>query len=161
MPFDKISPQMLFVMRILTGLMFVAMGVGLLYLAGGCVLDSSQCTTRFAQPTDGMFLFSAVLFGALLANAGAMLLELVTKPPMKMAINVPFVAANFQTAVVFGLVAMGLALRHATLPGEASANVATIQALSIAGFAMSLMFAVMTKMHWNFTENTGKPLPKG
>ena len=160
MPFDKISPSHLLRMRILTGAMFVALGGGLAYVAGGCVLHPEACTTRWQGPTASLFLFAALNFGVLLANAGLMLLELVTKPPFKMAINVPFVAGNFQTALCVGLVALGLSVRHATLPGEASSAVLTIQALCIAGFAMNLLFVLMTKLHWNFTENTGKSLPQ-
>ncbi len=159
MPFDKISPQMLFVMRIATGLTFVALGAALLYLAGGCVLSTEQCTTRFAAPTGSLYLFAGLNFGAFLLNAGAMLLELVTKPPLKMGINVPFVASNFQTALVVGLVALGLSVKHAGLDGAASGDVSLIQTLVFAGFALNLMFVMMTKMHWNFTANTGKALP--
>ena len=160
MPFDKISPQQLLVMRILTGVTFLAIGGGLAYLAGGCVLDAGQCATRFEGPAAWIYVLSALQFGVLLANAGMMLLELVTRPPFKMAINVPFVAGNFQTALCFGLIALGLSIRHATLPGDASSGVLTLQALCMAGFAMNLFFVTMTKMHWNFTENTGKALPQ-
>ena len=151
MPFDKISPQMLFLMRIATGLTFFAMGAGLMVLSGGCVLEPGTCAARFAAPTSGLYFLTALLFGALLANAGMMLLELVTKPPFKVAINVPFVAANFQTSLVFGLVALGLSIKHATLAGDASGGVGAIQALCIAGFALNLVFVLMTKAHWNFT----------
>lgn len=147
-------------MRILTGVTFLAIGGGLAYLAGGCVLDAGQCATRFAGPAAWFYLLATLNFGVLLANAGMMLLELVTKPPFKMAINVPFVAGNFQTALCFGLIALGLSVRHATLPGEASSGILTMQTLCVAGVAMNLVFVVMTKMHWNFTENTGKPLPQ-
>ncbi len=158
MPFDKISPKQLFVMRILTGLTFLALAGAIVVLAGGALLDPTGFTSRFAQPTDSMLYLATVAFGALLANAGLMLLELVTKPPFKMAINVPFVAANFQTALGFGLVAVGLWAKHATLAGES--DLGTLQAVTFAGFGMNLFFVVMTKMHWNFTENTGKALPK-
>lgn len=159
MPFDKISPKQLFMMRILTGAMFMAMGVGLAVLSGPCVLDASACTTRLPSPASWLFPFAALNFGVLLANAGMMLLELVTKPPFKVAINVPFVAGNFQTSLCVGLVAVGLAGKHASLSGDASSAVLTMQVLCFAGFAMNLLFVVMTKMHWNFTENTGKALP--
>ena len=161
MPFDKISPQQLFVMRILTGLMFMGLGLGVVFTAGSAVLDPSQVSTRYPEPTGWLFVFAALNFGVLLTNAGMMLLELVTKAPFKMAINVPFVAGNFQTALALGLVAMGLSVRHAMLAGEASSGVVAMQWLCLAGFAMNLFFVVMTKMHWNFTENTGKALPKG
>ena len=47
-------------------------------------------------------------------------------------------------------------------PRETSSAAApTLKALCVAGFVMNLSFVVMTKLHWNFTENTGKPLPKG
>lgn len=160
MSFDTISPKQLLVMRIFTGFLFLAIGGGLTYLAGGCVLDAGQCATRFEGPTAWIYLLATLQFGVLLANAGMMLLELVTKPPFKMAINVPFVAGNFQTALCLGLVALGLSIRHATLHGEASSGVLIMQALCMAGFAMNLFFVLMTKMHWNFTENTGKPLPQ-
>jgi|GEM_PF-6635240 len=160
MPFDAISPKQLFVMRILTGVTFLALAGAILVLAGGCVLEPAQCTTRFEAPTSWMLFFAALNFGALLANAGLMLLELVTKPPFKMAINVPFVASNMQTSLIFGLVAIGLWTKHATLSGDVSGGVASLQALCAAGFALNLTFVVMTKMHWNFTENTGKPLPE-
>jgi hypothetical protein len=159
MPFDKISLRQLFIMRIFTGLMFMAMGSALALMAGSCTLDPTQCTTRFASPADNSFMFAALTFGVLLTNAGIMLLELVTKPPMKLSINVPFVAANFQMALCFGVIAAGVAANHATLSGPVSSNVGTIQALCLAGFAMNLFFVVMTKLHWNFTENTGKALP--
>jgi hypothetical protein len=158
MPFDKISPQQLFIMRILTGLTFLALAGAIVVLAGGNLLDPTHATSRFTAPTDSMLYLVTVAFGALLANAGLMLLELVTKAPFKVAINVPFVAANFQTAVVFGLVAAGLWAKHATLGGES--DLGTLQALTFAAFGMNLFFVVMTKMHWNFTENTGKALPK-
>lgn len=49
--------------------------------------------------TAGSYFPAALAFGVLPANAGLVLIELVTKRPMKMAvnvpINVPFVAANF------------------------------------------------------------------
>ena len=160
MPFDKISPGQMLLMRLLTGAMFLAMGGALAYLAGGCVLTPGECTTRFEGSTAWIFLLAALNFGVLLANAGMMLLELVTRPPFKMAINVPFVAGNFQTALCFGLIAVGLSVKHATLPGEAASAVLAVQTLCIAGFAMNLFFVLMTKMHWNFTENTGKPLPQ-
>ncbi len=64
------------------------------------------------------------------------------------------------TALCVGVVALGLSVQHATLPGEASSAVLTMQALCIAGFAMNLLFVLMTKLHWNFTENTGKSLPQ-
>ncbi len=160
MPFDKISPQQMFIMRILTGLMFVGLGIALALSAGGCVVDPMQCTARFEPPTSGLYYLAALNFGVLLANAGMMLLELVTKPPFKMAINVPFVAGNFQTSLCFGVVALGLSVQHATLAGEVSSAVTAIQGLCMASFAMNLFFVVMTKMHWNFTENTGKALPK-
>ena len=38
-------------------------------------------------------------------------------------------------------------------------GVLTLQTVTFAGFAMNLFFVLMTKAHWNFTENTGKPLP--
>jgi hypothetical protein len=160
MPFDKISLRQLFVMRILTALMFMGMGAGLVALAGGCVLAPTQCSTRFAHPTDWLFLFAALNFGVLLANAGLMLLELVTKPPLKISINVPFVAANFQTALCFGLIAAAFAAKHLTLVGAVSGGVSVMVALCLAGSGMNLVFVVMTKLHWNFTENTGKALPK-
>lgn len=83
MPFDKISPKQLLVMRILTGVTFLAIGGGLAYLAGGCVLDAGQCATRFEGPAAWIYVLSALLFGVLLANAGMMLLELVTRPPSR------------------------------------------------------------------------------
>lgn len=46
----------------------------------------------------------ALNVGALLASAGLMLLELTPTAPRKVAINVPFVAANFQVALSLGLV---------------------------------------------------------
>jgi len=72
---------------------------------------------------------------------------------------VPFVAANFQTALCVGLVALGPALFLA--PVTAAAAAPTLSALCVAGVVLNLSFVVMTKLHWNFTENTGKPLPKG
>jgi len=160
MPFDKISPRQLFLMRVFTGIMFMVMGAGLAFLAARCALDPAQHSTRLAAPAEWMFYFAALNFGVFLTNAGMMLLELVTKPPFKMAINVPFVAANFQTAIVAGLIALGFSLQHLSLAGTASSDVVAIQWLCIAGFGMNLSFVIMTKMHWNFTENTGKPLPK-
>lgn len=160
MPFDKISPGQMLVMRILTGVMFLAIGGAVAYLAGSCMFDPGECTTRFEGTTAPIFLLAALNFGVLLANAGMMLLELVTRTPFKMGINVPFVAGNFQTALCFGLIALGLSVKHAALPGEASSGVLTMQMLCMAGFAMNLFFVIMTKMHWNFTENTGKPLPQ-
>lgn len=160
MPFDKISPPQMFVMRILTGLMFMGIGGVLAYFAGGCVLDAAQCTSRFEGPTASTYPLVALLFGVLLANAGMMLLELVTKPPLKMAINVPFVAGNFQTSLCFGLVAFGLSVKHATLSGGAAGALTAIQIGCVVGFVMNAFFVVMTKMHWNFTENTGKSLPQ-
>ena len=160
MPFDKISLSQLFVMRILTGVMFLAIGGALAFVAGDCVVNPGECTTRFEASTAPIFLLAALSFGVLVANAGMMLLELVTKPPFKMGINVPFVAGNFQTALCFGLIALGLSVRHAMLPGEASSAVLTLQTLCMAGFTMNLFFVLTTKMHWNFTENTGKSLPQ-
>lgn len=159
MPFDKISPQQMFFMRLVTGLTFLALGAALVAFSAPCVLDAGACVTRFPAPASWLFPFAALNFGVLLANAGVMLLELVTKPPFKMAINVPFVAGNFQTALCAGLVTLGLAVQHARLPGPASSGVLTLQTVTFAGFAMNLFFVLMTKAHWNFTENTGKPLP--
>lgn len=159
MPFDKISLRQLFLMRILTGLTFLAIGGGLAWTAGGCLLEGTQCTTRFEAPAGGVFLFASLNFGALLASAGLMLLELTTKAPLKVAINVPFVAANFQVALALGLVAFGVAVRHAMAVGPASSEAMVLQWLCLGGFAFNLMFVVMTKLHWNFTENTGKALP--
>ncbi len=160
MPFDKISPRLLFILRILTGVSLLAIGGVLAYLAGAACLDPTQSVARFSAPTNMVFYVAGLVFGVLLANAGMMLLELVTKPPFKMAINVPFVAANFQTAAAVGIVAMVFAVKHALLPAEMSGDVQLIQVLSIVGFAFCMTFVVMTKMHYNFTENTGKELPK-
>ena len=35
-----------------------------------------------------------------------------------------------------------------------------MEALCIIGFFMNVFFVVATKVHWNYTENTGKALPK-
>ncbi|MFT4627633.1 MAG: hypothetical protein ACI8PZ_006320 [Myxococcota bacterium] len=155
MPFDKISLRQLFFMRLLTGAMFMALGVGLAWLGGSCAVDPAQCVTGAVSPADQMFWFASITFGALLLNAGMMLLELTTRPPFKVAINVPFVAANFQVSAAIGLVALGFAV-HRIIGSGASA----IELLCVGGFAMNLVFVVMTKLHWNFTENTGKALPK-
>jgi hypothetical protein len=160
MPFDKISPQQMFVMRILTALCFVATGGTLAALSGASLFGLMEGSTRFTDTLEGLYLLVGLTFGVFLVNAGAMLMELVTAPPMKMGINVPFVAGNFQTSLTIGLVALLFTLRHVTMAGDASPAVVAIQALAIAGFALNLVFVMMTKLHWNFTENTGKALPK-
>jgi len=160
MPFDKISPHQLFIMRILTGTTFVALGGVLAVLSGMGLFDLAQGASHSDAPLNWIFYFATLNFGVFLANAGLMLLELITRPPMKLAINVPFVAANFQTALCLGLVATVFAVQRAFLPGTTSSMVPGVEALSIIGCFMNLFFVVMTKLHWNYTENTGKPLPK-
>ncbi|MFT6399646.1 MAG: hypothetical protein ACJAYU_004415 [Bradymonadia bacterium] len=137
----------------------LALGGTLAYLAGGAVMDMASVETRFPGQTSELFMTAALFFGVLLGNAGAMLLQLVTVPPLKMTSNVPFAAANFQTSVAFGLVTAWLAVKHVTTSGDASGEVVVVQHLVIAGFVLNLMSVVMAKMHWNFTENTGKALP--
>lgn len=161
MPFDRISVHQLFVMRILTSLMFLALAAGIVGTAATSLLDPQGTVSRLEGPLVVLFGFAALNFGMLLGNAGLMLLELVTKPPLKVAINVPFVAGNFQTALAVGLVSTAFAVRHATLAGSASSEVLAMQWLCLAGWAMNLFFVVMTKLHWNFTENTGRSLPTG
>jgi predicted phosphoribosyltransferase len=90
-----------------------------------------------------------------------MLLELTMKPPIKLSLGVPFVAANFQVATSVGIAASVLSVKRLLLPGDAPAGVIAVQALCLAGFALCFVFVVMTKLHYNFTENTGKALPKG
>ena len=158
MPFDKISPQQLFIMRILTGAMFMAIGGALAYLSG-----SNLLAQQIGQTRDLIYFFAVLCFGVLLANAGMMLLEHVTPPPYKLAINVPFVAGNFQTALCFGLIAGWMSLEQYSAlnrPFKDSSTMSIVQALCLAGFAMNLFFVMTTKLHWNFTENTGKQLPK-
>jgi hypothetical protein len=149
-PFDKISPRQLLLMRLITAAMFMAAGIALVILGSQAAVDmpvlSLPAQLSWAQPV------SALVFGVFAANAGMMLLELTTKPPMKVAINVPFVAANFQVSLCFGLIAVGVAI--------AAGGSALLTALVIATFGLNFMFVLMTKLHWNFTENTGKPLPK-
>jgi hypothetical protein len=91
------------------------------------------------------------VFGVLVASAGMMLLELTTKSPMKVALTVPFVAANVQVALSFGLIAVGVAV--------VSGGFSLVNILVFATFVMNLLFATMTKVHWNFTENIGKKIP--
>lgn len=158
MPFDKISPQQLFIMRILTGAMFMAIGGALAYLSGSSLLAQQTGETR-----DLTYFFAALCFGVLLANAGMMLLEHVTAPPYKLAINVPFVAGNFQTSLCFGLIAGWLSIAQyapENRPFGDSSSMGIVQVLCLAGFAMNLFFVMTTKLHWNFTENTGRQLPK-
>ncbi|MBA2320979.1 MAG: hypothetical protein H0V89_07480 [Deltaproteobacteria bacterium] len=152
MPFDKISPSLLRAMRRVTSAMFLALGAALLALGGTAVLDAAS------SPGLGWVL-PAVAFvqGAFLANAGVMLAELTTRAPYKVGINVPFVAANCQTALTVGLVALGPALHPTPFGG---APFGAVSVLVLLGFGMNLVFVVMTKMHWNFTENTGKALPE-
>ncbi len=159
MPFDRISRSQLFWMRVATAFTFGALGLGLAVLAGGALFAAVPPATRFDGQVGGLFLLCALVYGLSLTNAGAMLLELVTVPPFKMAINVPFVAANFQTALVMGLVALVFAVQHAARAGEAGAAAVLVQWLLMGGFGLNLLFVLMTKAHWNFTENTGKPLP--
>ncbi len=154
MPFDTISLKQLFIMRILTGAMFMALGGALAYLSGGKLLAQQTSETP-----DLIYFFAALCFGVLLTNAGMMLLEHVTAPPYKLAINVPFVAGNFQTSLCFGLIAGWLSLEQKTPLGESS-TMGIVPGLCLASFAMNLLFVMTTKLHWNFTENTGKHLPK-
>ena len=67
-------------------------------------------------------------------------------------------AAHFQTALCVGLLAMGLALYFAPVVGAPAADPA-LPPLVAAGIAMNRMFVAMTKLHWRFTEHTGKALP--
>ena len=146
MPFDRISPAMLRTMRIVTALSFLGLGGALAALAG---LEARAAAAPMATT-------ALAVFGVFLLNAGMMLGELITRVPRKIAINVPFVAMNFQVALTVGLVALGaLALEG---PAAVSPH---LGALGAVGFASCLMFVMMTKLHWNFTENTGKALPKG
>ena len=158
MPFDQISPAQLRAMRVVTALMFLLLGAA---LAGLGALGA----LRLGPEVGGLPLavvwglpVAALAQGLFLANAGAMLLELISRPPFKVAINVPFVAANFQIALCVGLLAMGPALYFAPVVGAPAADPA-LPPLVAAGFAMNLMFVVMTQLHWNCTENTGKALP--
>lgn len=158
MQFDKISPAQLRIMRIVTAAMFMALGAALAYLGGEPLLAD---TPDMATPSGWALPAAGFVQGVFLINAGLMLLELTTSPPRKMAINVPFVAANFQTALSTGLVALGPALYHMPFIGTAAPSAPELPVLVVLGFAINLTFVVMTKMHWNYTENTGKPLPKG
>ncbi|MFT5684718.1 MAG: hypothetical protein ACI8RZ_005662 [Myxococcota bacterium] len=146
MPFDKISPSMLRIMRLVTSAMLIALGGAMVYLGGVGALGADAALMAWALPV------SAFVYGIFLANAGLMLLELTTRPPLKLSINVPFVAANFQTALCFGLVSLAPAIEGAW---------SVLSILCVVGVVLNLSFVVMTKMHWNFTENTGKSLPKG
>lgn len=159
MPFDRISKTQMFWMRVVTATSFVVVGLAIAGLAGGALFAESPPATRLPGQLAGLFLFASMAYGLSLTNAGAMLFELVTVPPMKMSIDVPFVAGNFQTALVMGLITMVFSIAHATGVGEAQPVALQIQWLTIAGFALNLMFVLMTKAHWNFTANTGKPLP--
>lgn len=159
MPFDRISPQQMFWMRVATAATFLALGLALALLAGVALFADSPAVTRFGEPTGALFLLVAMVFGVFLINAGMMLAELVTKAPLRMAINVPFVAANFQVALAVGLVTMVFTVQHLQRAGEASAAVLSVQTLTLVGFVLNLTFVMMTKAHWNFTENTGKELP--
>ena len=156
MPFDKISHQQLFLMRIVTALTFMALGAGLVYFGGTGALDLSRSTSAGAPALPWVLAACAFVQGVFLTNAGLMLLELTTRPPLKVAINVPFVAANFQTALVVGLVALGPVLASVAAAPQGGP---LLQALSLGSSTFTLLFVVMTKLHWNFTENTGKALP--
>lgn len=160
MPLDRITPSQLRVMRVLTGMAFVGLG-GLLAFTSGSGLLGGDLVTRFAEPIGALWLFASLVFGVQLVNAGGMLLELVTAPPIKMGINVPFVAASFQSALTMGLVAVPFAVVHLMRAGDASPSLAWVPLLVLAGFALNLAFVMLTKLHWNFTANTGKALPKG
>ena len=159
MPFDKISPSQLRLMRVATAMMFMVLGAALAYFGASGALSDAPAPVGLPPVLAWGLPVAALVQGLFLTNAGAMLLELVTPPPLKVAINVPFVAANFQTALVVGLIAMGPALYFAPSLGAAAAADPKLPLLVAAGFAMNFMFVMMTKLHWNFTENTGKPLP--
>jgi drug/metabolite transporter superfamily protein YnfA len=159
MPFDRISKTQMFWMRVVTATSFVVLGLGLAALAGSALFAESPPATRLHGHLGGLYLFASLAYGLFLTNAGVMLFELITVPPMKMSINVPFVAGNFQTALVVGLITVVFSIAHATGVGEAQPVALQIQWLTLAGFVLNLMFVLMTKAHWNFTENTGKPLP--
>ncbi len=161
MPFDRISPRQLFWMRVVTGLMIGGLGLVLGLSAGGALIGVVDDTTRFAEPVGSLFLFASLVFAVHLVNAGMMLLELVTVPPVKIGINVPFVAGNYQTSLVYGLVALVFAGRHMMLAGDASSLVVVVPGLVVLGFVLNLVFVLLTKLHWNFTANTGRALPKG
>ncbi len=157
MPFDRISPTQLFWMRIATALSFFAVAGLLGTTAGACVLSANACTTAEAASVSYLFhtvaLAQAIFFG----NAAMMLLELVTKAPMRLAINVPFVAANFQVALCVGLLALVVGW-GVDLGAAAPASATQTRMLITVGFALNLLFVVMTKLHWNFKENTGREL---
>lgn len=141
-PFDRISAAMMRGMRIATGLGFVALGVGLVALA----LPALDGPLAAAGPLAWLPAATA-LHGIFLVIAGGMLLELVTRPPLRLAINVPFVASSFQAALTVGLAVMALlAWGGTSVPlGLALAGGA--------GFGANLLFVVMTKLHWNSEEN--------
>ncbi len=159
MPFDRISKPQMFWMRVATSTSFAVLGLGLAVLAGGALFAEPTPATRLPGQLGSLYLLAAMAYGLFLTNSGMMLLELVTVPPIKMAINVPFVAGNYQTALVVGLITMVFAIAHATGAGEAQPVAVQIQWLAMAGFVLNLTFVLMTKAHWNFTENTGKALP--
>jgi hypothetical protein len=153
MPFDRISPSLLRTMRILTGLSLLALSGALVWLSGSHLLDPAHtgALTDWALPA------AAVVQGIFLGNAGLMLLELVTRPPFRLAINVPFVASSFQTALTVGLVALAAVLHPAA---REAVGGPLLPALSVAALGLNFTFVVMTKLHWNHTANTGKALPK-
>ncbi|MFT6146567.1 MAG: hypothetical protein ACJATT_004630 [Myxococcota bacterium] len=149
MPFDKLCVSKLRLMRLATAALFMTAGLALVILGG---LEASQPIAG-ALPSHLAWAppVSALVFGVLVASAGMMLLELTTKSPMKVALTVPFVAANVQVALSFGLIAVGVAV--------VSGGFSLVNILVFATFVMNLLFATMTKVHWNFTENTGKKIP--
>jgi hypothetical protein len=148
-------------MRIVTGLAFVVLGAVLALTSGGALLGGADVATRFEGAVGALWLFASLVFGVQLLNAGAMLLELVTPAPLKMGIDVPFVAGSFQSALAMGLVALPFAVAHLSRDGDVAATVTWVPMLVLVGFALNLTFVMLTKLHWNFTENTGKALPKG
>ncbi|MFT5587077.1 MAG: hypothetical protein ACI9VR_004685, partial [Cognaticolwellia sp.] len=138
--------------------LLMSLGAALVYLGGDWAMDFNPTATGAPAALVWALPVSGFVQGVFLANAGLMLLELTTRPPRKLAINVPFVAANFQTALCTGLVALGPALYFAPIVGAETAEIAALPVISLISFGMTLTFVVMTKLHWNFTENTGKEL---
>jgi len=145
-PFDRISPALMRRMRIATGLSFAGLGVGMVLAA----VPGLRAPLAPAGPLAWLPA-AAALHGVLLVNAGAMLLELVTRPPLRLALNLPFVAGSFQNALAVGLAVVGLL-------GWAGATAPTpLAATAAVGFAMNLLFVGMTKLHWNFEANRAHP----
>jgi hypothetical protein len=150
MPFDRISPAQMRAMRLVTAAAFLALSGGLLWLSAATVRSAGAG----ASSLDLALPLAAFVQGAFIGNAGLMLAELTTRAPRKLSINVPFVAANFQTSLTVGLVALAPAV---TLPGAASGT--ALPGLVMGALALNLMFVVLTKLHWNHAANTGTARP--